>query len=268
MKQIIKRYILVIFLLIQFKQFVYSQDGFFITNINGINNRIDSLPCFIYEKAELDTFLFNNQIMRPVEEEWGVNIYVNASFLLDTLGVPHDIKVIKINIRLNDETKIIKDTYADTVKRYYSKETARLIMLTQGLWNVDSKNSKNKLNILVSYKTEAYDDKNRDALRPNHNFKGKNVDFVPHNQGEVKTSKNIYKYYDFGVQKMAQNKTIIAKKYFEQALKVKANDLDALYNLGICYFKLKDNINACKSWRTGLSYGDSGVQELLDKYCK
>ncbi|MGZ4049617.1 MAG: tetratricopeptide repeat protein [Bacteroidia bacterium] len=244
-----------------------GQGNKFVSNVYGIDKKVDSLPCFIYEKAELDTFLFNNQIIPPEEEQWGINFYVDVSFFLDTLGKPNKIVISKVNARINRETTVKDHDHMDSLQVYFCKESARLIMLTEGMWLVNSKTCNNKINMMIPFETEEYDAKNIKALEPKW-ANERAFEYWPQNTGEIKTSKNIYRYYDFGVKKLSENKLLIAKKYFQQALKIKKDDIDALYNLGICYVKLNDYDNACKLWKTGQSYGDSGVDDLIKKYCK
>lgn len=239
----------------------------FVTNIKGINNRVDSLPCFIYEKTELDTFLLNNQILLPQLEIWGVNVKISASFLVDTLAKPYGIVVSNVNVKINALTEMKDEKSAATIKEYYSKESARLIALTEGMWLANSSNYKNKLNIILAFNTDAYDAKNQEALKIDHDHKPGDIYKDTRKQGEAKSILNIYNYYDFGVKKLNQNKLLIAQKYFEQALKIKNDDIDALYNLGICFIKQKKRDQACESWNKGKQFGDKEVQGLLDRYC-
>ena len=258
--------LILFFILISFSH--YGQPKLFVTTIKGIDAKVDSLPYFIYEKAELDTFFLNNQII-PVEEEiWGINVYVHASFFIDTLGNPNNIIIYKVDININELTELKKYEYIDTMKVYFSKESARLIMLTEGMWSANSSNYKNKLNIIIPFKTEAYYDKNRKAHQPDYSTSQGGITHDYIKQGQIKTSYNIYNYYDFGVKKLEENKIVIAQKYFEQALKVKKNDVDALYNLGVCYFKQKKKEKACDSWIAAWQLGDKGAQALLEKHCK
>ena len=258
--------VVLFFICISFSVFGQKNKSFN-TTVRGINDKVDSLPCFIYEKVDLDTFLLNNQIIPLQEEVWGINVYVYLTFYVDSVGKPNQIKIFKVDVKINELTQLNNYDHADTMKVYYSKESARLIALTEGMWLVGPSNYKNKLNIIIPFRTEAYYDKNRKALQPNHNVSG-NIRYETVYQGDVKTSKNIYKYYDFGVEKLNQNKLVIAQRYFEQALKVKKDDIDALYNLGICFFKENKKNKACDNWILGWQLGDKGAQELLEKYCK
>lgn len=267
MSDINKISILVVLFFISFSIFG-QKNFFFITNVKGINDKIDSIPYFIYEKPELDSFLLNNQIIPAQEEIWGINVYVYASFFVDTLGNPYQIKILKVDVKINELTELNNYDYLDTMKVYYSKESARLITLTEGMWHSNSYNCKNKINIIIPFRTEAFENKNRKALKPDRDHRPGEIYYDYSSQGEIKTSKNIYKYYDFGVGKLNQNKLIIAQKYFEQALLVKKNDVDALYNLGVCFYKENKKDKACDNWILAWKLGDSGAQELLERYCK
>jgi tetratricopeptide (TPR) repeat protein len=247
---------------------LFAQNGSFTySNVRGVNLKSDSLPYFIYDKAELDTFLMNNQIIPKEEEIWGVNVRVYISFLVDTLGKPYDLKVPKVDIKINGQTRVVNENHLDTLTKYYSRESSRLIYLTDGMWISNKYNTKKRLNLIIPFETEAYDEKNFAMLKPNKGTIRRPV-YEQGSQGEVKTALNIYKYYDFGVQKLNEDKILIAQKYFEQALKVKNDDVDALYNLGICFFKEKKKDKACDAWIKGWQLEDKGAQELLEKYCK
>jgi tetratricopeptide (TPR) repeat protein len=243
--------------------------SFSYSNVRGVDSKTDSLPYFMYDKVDLDSFLLNNQIISPELEWWGINTHVYMTFNVDTLGKPYDLRILKIDVKVNDLT-VAKSEYAvDSVKKYLRFESSRLIYLTEGMWIANSNNFNNRLNIILSFRTEAYDDKNAYGLKARHNNRRPgDVVYDYSHQGEIKSVKKIYKYYDFGVQAMNKNKLLIAQRYFEQALKVKNDDVDALYNLGVCFFKEKKKDKACDTWIRGWQFGDKGAQELLEKYCK
>jgi tetratricopeptide (TPR) repeat protein len=244
-----------------------QQAPFKASNVKGADSKSDSLPYFIYLKQDLDTFLLNNEIISAAEERWGVNVYVSASFLVDSAGKPTNIIVHKVDIKLNSQTKYANEHYSDTITKYYSQESARLINLTEGMWVASQANSKHRLSIIIPYRSEAYDEKNQKRLETKYDSRGR-VIYEPTTVGDVKSVLNVYHYYDFGVQKLNEGKLLIAERYFEQALKVKRDDLDAWYNLGICFFKEKKREKACDAWMNGWKLGDKGAQELLEKYCK
>jgi len=240
----------------------------FITNIKGSENSTDSLPHFLYTKAELDSFLLCNSIIPIEDESIGMSVHVYTSFFVDTLSNLLDINVSNVDIKT---TAMFVQKYSmDSVKVYYAKESKRLISLTKDLWVVNKTNSKNRLNIIIPFISESYEQKRKDALKPSSYDYGKLIKYDLYNKNVrgAKKGYRIINYYDLGVKKMNQNKLLLAKKYFEQAIQIKADDIDAYYNMGICYLKLNDNPHACKCWEMGQKLGDTGVLDLINKYCK
>jgi tetratricopeptide (TPR) repeat protein len=74
--------------------------------------------------------------------------------------------------------------------------------------------------------------------------------------------------YNVGVRKLGQSKYKLAVNYFIVALRNNPEDLDAYYNMGVAYAKLKDYKNACNSFQSGKQHGDNGVQDMIQKYCR
>jgi tetratricopeptide (TPR) repeat protein len=73
--------------------------------------------------------------------------------------------------------------------------------------------------------------------------------------------------YDIGVKKMNQKKYGLAVLYFNEAIAYNPKDVDAYYNMGVAFIKMKNNVKACESWNKGKELGDSGVLSLINKYC-
>lgn len=75
-------------------------------------------------------------------------------------------------------------------------------------------------------------------------------------------------YYNMGVKYSQAKKHELAISSFSKALEYNHFDIDALYNRGAMYLKLKEEDKACMDWYAIKSLGKSDADELLEKYCK
>jgi tetratricopeptide (TPR) repeat protein len=74
-------------------------------------------------------------------------------------------------------------------------------------------------------------------------------------------------YYFEGV-KLSESKNYIeAIKFFDETLYLFSTDIDALYNRGICKFKIGDKAGACVDWKRISSVGKPDADGLISKYC-
>ena len=225
-------------------------------NVKGSESFVDSVPHFMYEKAELDTFLIFCARIPWNAERYGINCTVKMAFRVDSNRRITNADVLHSEIFLNSKVQFSDYNTVDTAKALYEKEAERLLMLTDGLWipgNKEGEYTDHKVVIDINFNTEAYD--------KNNDWRYKFVKGGISNQVKQKY------FYDYGVKKMNQKKLHAAILYFNEALRVNPGDLDALYNSGIAYKKTGNLNKACESWRKGGSLGDAEAQKLADKYC-
>ena len=55
---------------------------------------------------------------------------------------------------------------------------------------------------------------------------------------------------------------------FSYAIKLDEYKTSALANRGVAYYKLKQNDNACESWKKALYYGEMSVEMYINKFCE
>jgi hypothetical protein len=76
-----------------------QRDGF-VDNIKGVENKIDTVPYFMYEKMEFDSLLFWTTVLPREADMFGVNCNVQLTFRVDTQGVIKEIIIIDCKPRL------------------------------------------------------------------------------------------------------------------------------------------------------------------------
>ena len=231
----------------------------FVENITDYTTKKDSLPFFVYQKEELDTFIALNRIIPPSSEIYGVKCEVHLGFKVDKKNNIGNFKHYKTDIVLPQNIQFNDYSQYDTLKLTFQKESERLLELTHGLWFSDSIKEKNEIRIKFYFISEAFQSLNKDLQMVNaYKFKyGNATSFI--------VKKELYNY---GVKKYQLKKTHLAKLYFEQSIVYFPKDIDAHYNLASCYLKLKDNEKACKHWNKCLELGDESVKKELTNYCK
>jgi tetratricopeptide (TPR) repeat protein len=250
-----------IYIFIIFSFFVSAQKKKpFIENITDINTKTDTLPFFVYQKEELDTFITLNKTMPVNAEMYGVKCEDRIVFKVDKNNKINSMSHVFTDI-LIPQTITMKDySYYDTLKLYFQKESERVIRLTEGLWFSDSLRAGREIRIKINYVSAAFKDLNRGGSDIHVQ---KNVSLGTPNSLLAKKE-----LYDYGVRKFQAKKTVLAKVYFEEAVKYYPKDIDAHYNLASCYYKLKNIDKACQQWQKCIELGDKTVQQEIIKYCK
>lgn len=74
-------------------------------------------------------------------------------------------------------------------------------------------------------------------------------------------------YYNEGVKMFEQKNYEEAIKFFDETLYLTSKDIDALYNRGVCKFKMGDKTGACEDWNKIKSLDKPDADNLLSKYC-
>ncbi len=256
----------------------YIADGqrkkkeFFEPNVRGIENVIDSLPHFMFEKAELDTLILWNLVFPPEAEYWGVNSIVKLKFSVDSAGNTGDFKVIDYDLILNPKVQVNSEEGIMELKKKYVSESIRIIKLTNGLWASKKVGDQNKNPFLIyqiKFFTELYDKNSKDYQDEKDRMKkGMYSGLFVYTFGDPqKSSLKMQSLYNVGVRKLEANKLQLATVYFEEAIKYNDRDKDAIYNLGICYYKMGKNDEACKFWKKAADLGDKDCQSLLEQKC-
>jgi TonB family protein len=87
---------------------------------------------------------------------------------------------------------------------------------------------------------------------------------------KIKANKkaSTYYFYDEGVKCFEKLKYKTAIDLFQAALSITNNDVDALYNCGVCYSKLNDFENACKCWHKIKAMNLNDANQLIKDNCK
>ncbi|MBN8692589.1 MAG: tetratricopeptide repeat protein [Bacteroidetes bacterium] len=259
-KLIIYLFCFVVFVSFGQKKHVFNE------SVTDYYSKVDSLPFFLYEKAELDTFIALNRVIPVTAEIYGVKCEAHVGFKVDAKNNINSLKnyytdiVFPKNVVMNDYK------YYDSLKLFFEKETQRLIMATDGLWFSDSLKCKGEIKYKIFYISDGYNKLNKNADNAYFNTKGntapKNIELG--SPASLLVKKDLYNY---GVRKFSIKRTLLAKAYFVEAIKYYPKDIDAHYNLATCYLKLKDQQKACYHWNKCLELGDKEVQTEINKYC-
>jgi tetratricopeptide (TPR) repeat protein len=217
-------------------------------NVRGSEAFIDSIPHFIYEKAELDTYLVLCAKIPAEAEEHYVNASVLLSFRVDSLGKIVDLTAVDYEIRIPGNVSFASDTAARYLKNGYKTEALRLVRATDGLWVPGRRNGK-YYNGKVIMEVHFLVDRIKAA-------------------GKMANQHKMKYYYDYGVKEMNQGKYGTAILLFNEAISFNRNDKDAYYNLGVAYKKMGKTKESCAAWEKGASLGDTEQAGLVTKYCK
>jgi tetratricopeptide (TPR) repeat protein len=79
---------------------------------------------------------------------------------------------------------------------------------------------------------------------------------------------NSDKPYENGVKNAQSENYVGAIKDFTLRLKYHPNDIDALFNRGVCKFKVNDKEGACTDWNAIKALGKDDADKLLSKHCE
>ena len=79
---------------------------------------------------------------------------------------------------------------------------------------------------------------------------------------------NSMRSYNRGVEFMNGGNIEDAIVEYTVALTKSPKYIDALYNRGVCYYKVGEMEKACEDWESAKELGDNEVQSLLNEYCK
>lgn len=75
-------------------------------------------------------------------------------------------------------------------------------------------------------------------------------------------------YYNAGLKFFKDGKFVDAKENYKKAYKLNYKDQDALYNLGVTYYKLNQKDSACYCWNEMKDkFQSKDAEELIKKYC-
>ncbi|HPI87535.1 MAG TPA: hypothetical protein PLR01_14270 [Bacteroidales bacterium] len=224
---------------------------------------------FKYGAEELNSFIANNLIVPYKARYYGINGDVELLYIVDTLGNIGEITVKIENIDLGPALYAREGFGNESFSGFFSNEAIRVIRLLSGLYKPalhQGMKVSSWLSITLSFKTKQYDENER-QVRVDKASKVKRIEW---NFGIYTQEEPDYALirYDLGVLKMEENKLEIACKYFEEALRMKSDYVDALFNLGIAYARLQQTEKACQMWLKARDLGDQEAGRILDDYCQ
>jgi hypothetical protein len=252
---------------------VTGQKSKFRENVAGYYDKSDSLPFFMFEKAELDTFISMNTLMPLEAEQLGVKCDVEVGFTVDGRKKISSVKCYKVDLHLPRNIQFRDYAYYDTVKKFFIAESERLIKLTDGLWYSDSTLEKKELKYRIRFENEAFDRFNKNPAFSNVNRMQVGYPYHAH---VFETGPALGKpvsllakadLINYGVRKYNVRKLVLARTYFQEYVKYLPGDANGHFNLGLCYYKLKDQKNACHAWKKCGGLADEKTIELISKYC-
>jgi tetratricopeptide (TPR) repeat protein len=235
-------------------------------NIKDYRSKDDTSPFFKFQLIELDTLIGSLKYVSGKAEWYGINCETEIGFRVDKNNkiIFSDLQnaeaVIPEGLKMKDKSgnDFVRGSFVDSIKNDCIEDSKKLIASTEGLWFSDSTRADKELRIKISYITKSFE-------RLNKQPKSK-TGFIP--IGNLFVPRDISLPYNLGVRKMNTGKTQLAKIYFERAVMLNKKDVDAYYNLGICYFKLKRIEDSCKCWAKCQELGDKTVSSQINKYCK
>jgi TonB family protein len=190
----------------------------------------DAMPSFPKGDIALAEFIKKSIIYPEYEKTNGITGVVFVTFIIDTNGKVVDPKILKKSL----------------IGPGLNKEAIRIVK-TMPLWNPAIQNGKHikvQMNLPIRFSLD----------------QAKIVD-------EKEYIKKGNEHYNLGVKKSEENNYEEAVTEFTNTLKYLPEDIDALYNRGIMYYKLNKNELACNDWKKIKELESPSADELLKKYC-
>ena len=77
----------------------------------------------------------------------------------------------------------------------------------------------------------------------------------------------IYYNYQSGIFEMQKGDFQSAIDFFDKCLEANSNDIDVLYNRGLCFYKLNILEKACKDWNKIKELRSNKADKLIDQFC-
>jgi hypothetical protein len=74
-------------------------------------------------------------------------------------------------------------------------------------------------------------------------------------------------FYNAGSEEAGKENFADATKYFNETILISPNDIDALFNRGICRYKSGDQSGGCEDWKKIQTLGKADADKLILKYC-
>jgi tetratricopeptide (TPR) repeat protein len=253
-----KKGLLIIYLLF-FGLFCCAQNRDFAENITGVDTKVDSLPYFMFSKAEYDSLIMRATVLPTEADMLGINSYMKMEFRVDVNGNVKNVKMLDQNTQINHAIEAANSNVVFETNKAFFEQAKLVLKETSGLWVLNSPSDTTKwLYAKINMVSEQYQiSEGRTGNHDNSMSIG-----APMSQNKIKD------LYNVGVSKMGVAKYKLATAYFLVTIHYTSKDIDAYYNLGVSYVKQNDFENACKAFKAGREHGDSGVDDLIKKYCK
>jgi tetratricopeptide (TPR) repeat protein len=225
---------------------------------------------FLYSPEEQSAFISSNLIVPESARYYGINGDVTLTYVIDTLGDVVDGWMVTENLDFGNVLDLQEEVSEKELKGYFSNEALRVANLMSGLFEPamdQGRKVTTAQNITLLFRTKQYEDNERDfRVQKNSQTDYRMVKF---NFGTYTKEEPDYSLdrYNHGVKKMQEGKLDMSCIYFEEAVRMNPQNVDALYDLGIVYLKLSKTNEACLAWDLARQLGDNEARYLMEKYC-
>jgi TonB family protein len=191
----------------------------------------EEMPQFLGGDSVMNRFI--NSVMHYPKKalEFGVQGTVTTTFVVDTDGTLHDIKLMKGGLGANCEDEALR------------------IIAMMPKWKAGRMHGKT---VKVQVQVPVVFDLKSSGQQATKNST---------------TSNALQGSYDAGVDWLQKGDFQPAIQEFNNALIYNPVDADAYYNRGVASFKMQDTLQACKDWSMVALLGDTTVFQLLRKNC-
>lgn len=78
----------------------------------------------------------------------------------------------------------------------------------------------------------------------------------------------IYYNYQSGILEMQKGDFQSAIDFFNKCLEANSNEVDVLYNRGLCFYKLNQFEKACEDWKKIKGLNSNTANKLIEQFCK
>lgn len=269
------RYLLIFILVFLNYNFSFGQKD---KEVEIFKKKSGDYPQFIYDKIEYDSIIFWNKQMtiEALNGYWSAKAKV--SFYVDSVGNLGNLSVTDFEMqRISNYIVRVNNEDPKRISDDLKNEALRLIALTSGLWkpaNEFGKIVKKRMFAYIYFNAETERKVASDnSEKPQETINTKVImtsHLVKPNEGYKQAQ-----LFSVAERKSSTSKQELANVYYKQAVRFNENkiantpnDVNAYYDMGVCYVKLSDYNHACKCWKQCVNMGDAEAQNLINKYCK
>ncbi len=213
-------------------------------------------------------FVRKNLSIPPLAKYYGVNAEVDMAIQIDPTGKVSNVKVIEERIDAPVEFGI-DEPVIRSLQGVFAIEAERILWLTDTLWIAPTQDGKPVTSTQVlsfTFTTLQYVH-NQDQVKNGEPLSFGSIENpnsgtpIPNNQ---RFNNNLYQ---MGTKLMISGNLKTAGRFFSYCVQINPEQVDAWFNLALCYKKTGLLKEACEAWAQAANLGDIEAKKLLVQFC-